>query len=405
MGLTEKAVRDLKPGPKTTFLWDDRVSGKGRLGVRVTSAGAKAYVLDYFDAGGTRRRMTLGRPAEMSLAQARDRASRELAAIRDGRPDMAERRRQAIEAPTVADLIDQFLMVEGPARIKRGRMSERTLTEYRRQSKAYVLPAIGAKRVVDVKRGDIEKMVAPLPSTTRNRVLAYTSRLMTLAEVWEMRPAGSNPVRKIERAREEARDRVLSPSELSDLAGALRELEDRHPAPVAAIRFAAVTGLRISEVLGIQWQHVDFENGQLRLLSTKTGRRLHDLPAPAIEILTSITRREFEPWAFSSTGAAPVGYKTARAVFARAAKRAGLADVRLHDLRRGVMSAAAASGANVAVLQRLLGHRTPQMALRYVNEIRDPVQATRERVASQMAAAMSCDESAKVIPMERRRGH
>ena len=73
MGLTEKAVRDLKPGPKTTFLWDERIAGKGRLGVRVTSAGAKAFVLDYFDAGGTRRRMTLGRPGEMSLAQARDR--------------------------------------------------------------------------------------------------------------------------------------------------------------------------------------------------------------------------------------------------------------------------------------------------------------------------------------------
>ena len=243
MGLTEKAIRDLKQGLRTTFLWDDRIAGSGRLGVRVTAAGAKAFVLDYFDAGGTRRRITLGRPGEMSLAQARDRGSRELAAIRDGGPDIVERRRKALEAPRVADLIHQFLTVEGPARIARGRMTERTMAGYRHQCGKYVLPIIGGLRVADVKRGHIEGMVAPLPSTTRNRVLALASRLFTLAEVWEMRPAGINPVRKIERARETARDRVLSPDEMASLAAALKEAETDSPAAVAVVRFLALTGL------------------------------------------------------------------------------------------------------------------------------------------------------------------
>ena len=401
MALTEKQIRDLKPADKTTFLWDDRITGKGRLGVRMTAAGAKAFVLDYFDAGGTRRRMTLGRPGEMSLAQARDHASRELATIRDGGPDMAERRRQGLAAPTVANLIHQFLSVEGPARINRQRMSPRTLTEYRRQCSRYIEPAIGTMRVADVRRGDIERMVSPCPPITRNRVLALASRLFTVGEVWEMRPAGTNPVRKIERARETARDRVLNTDEMASLAAALAKAETTgSPAAVAVIRFLALTGLRVSEALAIQWVHLDLGTGRLLIPVSKTGRRWHDLPAPALQLLADLPR--FGPWAFTSTGCAPTGYKSVHKVFRGACELAGIADARIHDLRRGVVSAAAASGANVAVLQQLLGHRTPQMALRYARELRDPVQATRERVASQMAAAMSGERCA-VVPM--RGGH
>ena len=401
MGLTEKAVRDLKPESRTTFLWDDRITGKGRLGARVTAAGAKAFVLDYFDAGGTRRRLTLGRPGEMSLAQARDRASSELAAIRAGQPDMAERRRKAVAAPTVAALVDQFLAVEGPARIERRRMTERTLAGYRHQCGKYLLPALGNLRVADVRRGHIERMVAPLPSTTRNRVLALASRLMTLAEVWELRPQHTNPVRKIERAREIVRDRVLTGDEMARLAGALADTEADKPVAVAAIRFLAVTGLRVGEALAIQWAHVDMATGRLLIPESKTGRKWHDLPTPAVQILAALP--QIGPWAFTSIGRAPIGYKTVHKVFRAACARAGIQDARIHDLRRGVISAAAASGANVAVLQRLLGHRTPQMALRYARELQDPVQAVRERVASQMAAAMS-GESGEVVPIRGRHG-
>ena len=58
----------------------------------------------------------------------------------------------------------------------------------------------------------------------------------------------------------------------------LDRLNDRHPASVAAIRVAALTGLRISEVCSIRWEHVDFEHGRVTLPETKTGRRVHDFP-------------------------------------------------------------------------------------------------------------------------------
>ena len=98
-GLTERRIRDLKPRPKTRILWDRDVTG---LGVRITPAGSKAFILNY-RVDGRERRATLARCSEISLRDARDRAGRELTAIRNGEADPLERRREAREAPTVAD--------------------------------------------------------------------------------------------------------------------------------------------------------------------------------------------------------------------------------------------------------------------------------------------------------------
>ncbi len=67
MALTEKRIRDMRPGPKTFIQWDEEIKG---LGVRITPKGVKAYVLNY-RVDGRERRMTLGKVAEMSLFKAR----------------------------------------------------------------------------------------------------------------------------------------------------------------------------------------------------------------------------------------------------------------------------------------------------------------------------------------------
>ena len=397
MALSERVIRDAKSAKTTRIIWDQEVKG---LGVRVTTAGVKSFILNY-RIDGRERRATLARCSEISLKAARERAGQELGAIRTGESDPLSRRREAREAPTVADLIDQFLTVEGPTRISHGRMAERTLQEYRRQVRAYLLPAIGKRRVVDVKRADVERMVARLPGPTRNRVLALTSRLFTLAERWQWRSQNDNPARGVERSREDARDRVLAPSELAALAGALNGLEDDYPAAVAAIRFAAVTGLRIGECLAVRWEHVDFETGRLIMPETKSGRRVHDLPSVALEILAALPR--INDWAFTTGRDAPLTYRTVCKRFGEAAKAARLADVRLHDLRRTVMTSAAAAGVGTHVLRDLLGHKTTTMADRYVRAVGNPVREAREQVGAAMAAMMR-GESGEVIPMGRRDG-
>ena len=102
------------------------------------------------------------------------------------------------------------------------------------------------------------------------------------------------------------------------------------------------------------------------LPSTKTGARVHDLPAAALAQVRLCLR--LNDFVFTYGRSAPVTYKTIRAHFAAIVAEAGLVDVRLHDLRRTLITAAAAGGESVFVIRGLLGHKTTAMAARYVQE-------------------------------------
>ena len=399
MKLTEKRIRDAAPAENTFILWDDAIKGRGRLGLRVAAGGAKAFVLDYADVNGKRRRVTLARVGELSLAEARDRARRELLALRDGEADPLARRQAVREAPTVADGVTRFFEEYAPRRIADGRLTERTARDYRRQADLTILPSLGDMKIRAVTRADIERAVAPRAPVQRNRTLALISRLFNLFEDWEWRDQGSNPARRIEKAREEPRDRVLSPSELAALARGLDAVESRFPAGVAAVRFAALTGLRIGECRAVRWEHVNFETCRLTLPETKTGRRQHDLPTEALTLLADQPR--IGEWVFMTGRGAPASYRVVHLAFSEAAKAAGLASVRPHDLRRTVMTAAASAGVGTHILRDLLGHKTTAMADRYVRSVGNPVRDARQQVGSAMAAMMAGD-GGDVIPLKKR---
>ena len=271
-------------------------------------------------------------------------------------------------------------------------MSRTTATKYGNQADNYLRPALGNRRVADVTRFDVEKMAKRLSRTPtlRNRVLAFASRLFTLAEHWEWRPQRTNPVRGVDRAKEQARDRVLAASELAALAAALSDREAASPFAVAAIRVAAMSGLRISECLSMRWEHVSFETGRVVLPETKTGRRVVPLAAPVLELLSQLPRINGCPWVFAGArNGAPVTYKTTRDLFAAACEAAGLADVRLHDLRRSVATNLAAAGVNAYTLRDVLGHATLTMSNRYVRAAGDALTDATERAAAIASAAMA----------------
>ncbi len=396
--LTEQRIKEAQGANSTRVLWDSTVKG---LGLRVTKAGAKAFVLSYRQ-DGRKHIVTIGRPGELTLREARKRAGAELVAIRDGAAGPADRKRDRLDAPTVADGADRFFREYAPRRMEDGRMKPRTESEYRRQWALTVAdsPAFGALRIEAVTRADIERAIAPRARIQRNRVLAFLNRLFSYFESLEYRPQHSNPCRFVEKAREEARDRVLSPSELGALATALEGEAETSPAAVAAVRVAAVTGLRISEVLGIQWTHIDMETGRTLLPETKTGRRWHDMPDAALAILAGLPR--LNQWCFTTGGArsAAITYKTAAAAFARARKAAGLADCRLHDLRRTFATNAAAAGLSALQLQHLLGWKQATMPARYVNLAGEATRESRRALGAEIAAMMDAG-GGKVVPFRR----
>lgn len=397
MTLTERIVRDAKGDGKAKTIWDKQVMG---LGLQVTPKGVKNFIIRY-KAGDRKRQAIIARAGQISLSEARKRAGAELVRISAGESSGPLERREAERAaPTVEDSFDRFLGPFSDRRIANGRMTERTRREYAKQARAYVLPAVGSRKLADISRGDIERLVEPMPGPTRNRVLALISRVFTVAEAWEWRPQHSNPARGVERAVERTRKRVLSPEEMGKLAAALEEHARQYPAAIAAIRVAALTGLRIGEVLAFQWKHLDMDSGRIHLPETKTGDRDHDLPAPALAILSASPRINGNPWCFTSGRDAHVQYRQARKVFAIVAKAAGLDDVRLHDLRRTVATRAAAAGLSAFALKDMLGWKTAAMPERYVALAGETARVHRQAIGDQMAAMMSAD-AGKVVAFRR----
>ena len=124
--LTERIVRDAKPGLRTTILWDGLIQG---LGCKVYPSGRTTYVLSY-RTGGRKRLAALGRYPDLSLRDARELAREELAQIRNGDVDPLERRRRRREAPTVNDALTKFFDETVPQRIAAGCFTERTAREY-----------------------------------------------------------------------------------------------------------------------------------------------------------------------------------------------------------------------------------------------------------------------------------
>ena len=207
-----------------------------------------------------------------------------------------------------------------------------------------------------------------------------------MTERWEWRPQHTNPARGIERGREEPRRRILSGDEFAALSSALKGAEEDRGPSVAAIRVAALTGLRISEVIAMRWADVDLASGRVNLPRTKTGARVHDLPAAALAEMRRCLR--INDFVFTYGRSAPVTYRTIREHFAEIVAQAGLQDVRLHDLRRTLITRAAAGGESVFVIRGLLGHTTTAMAARYVQEAGLAVREARQRAGREIAEMM-----------------
>src|SRR6202040_2976743 len=102
-----------------------------------------------------------------------------------------------------------------------------------------------------------------------------------------------------------------------------------------------LTGCRKSEILGLRWEWVDVGRGCLRLPDSKTGAKVVPLASAALELLSRLPRRsEFVLPAGKGSG----HYTALQKDWERVRERAGLAGVRIHDMRHSFASFAVAGG-------------------------------------------------------------
>jgi integrase len=220
--------------------------------------------------------------------------------------------------------------------------------------------------------------------------LEIISKMFSLAEMWGLRPEGTNPRKHIKKYPEEKRERFLSAAELRRVGEVLREMEDEGvelPSAIVAVRLLILTGCRLGEIMTLKWEYVDFAGKALRLPDSKTGAKVVHLGQPAVEVLQKIERVEKNPWVIVGTKPG-ARLSDLQPFWQRVRARAGLKDVRIHDLRHTFASTAVAAGQGLPMIGKLLGHTQVQTTARYAHLAADPVKDAAERVAENLAQAI-----------------
>ena len=413
--ITKRAVDAAAPGKRDTFLWDTELTG---FGLKVTPAGNRIYILQY-RIGGWLRRYTIGKHgAPWTPEEARREAARLRGMIAAGN-DPAEAKADSRRDLTVAKLCDLYL--------SEGCVTKRpsTLVTDRRNIERHIKPLLGQKGVRTVTGADIErfqrdvaagKTAVHFRTKPRGRAiiaggegaavraLAVLGAIFTFAVKRNRR--ADNPVRGVKRFKGQKKERFLTTGELAQLGDALTaaEREGFNPVAVAAIRLLVMTGARKSEILTLRWEWVDFERSCLRLPDSKTGAKVVPLGAPPLELLASLPRIENNPHVLpgNKAGGHLVGLQKA---WARLRNRAGLPDVRLHDLRHSFASIAVAGGDSLYLVGKVLGHHQASTTERYAHLHDDPLRAVADRTARQIAAAMKSegDTEAEVVALPKRK--
>lgn len=101
--------------------------------------------------------------------------------------------------------------------------------------------------------------------------------------------------------------------------------------------------------------------------------------------------------------ARPLPAATLEGAWRRIRQRAGIPDVRIHDLRHTVGAYAGQAGANDFLVRDRLGHKTLAMTGRYVECDADTLRALSDKVESRISAAMSGNEPSDVLHLRGKR--
>ena len=417
--LTKRTLDALKPAALDYQIWDTKVRG---LGVRVYPSGTRGFVLQYRNAAGRTRKIALGRYGILTVDKAREKATRLLAAILDGR-DPSQDKRENRHAKTVGELADLYLRegsVEKPNKKLSSWETDRSNIE------RHIRPLLGTRLARGLTKTDVARFQSDVAAgkTAKDektgprgraivrggmgiasRALSVLSAMMTFGKGRGI--VTDNPTNGVEPFRGRKKERFLTETEVGLLGEALVEMERDGSLPwvaTAAIKLLLLSGARRGEILGLRWEEVDLDRGCLRLKDSKTGAKVIRLAAAALSLLAALPRSS--RWVLPAAKGSghyvglPKHWDTVRAranaIAVEQAERDGRSlagvpnfdDVRLHDLRHSFASFAVQSGGSLFLVGKVLGHKQSRTTERYAHASDEPLLATAELAAQRIAHAL-----------------
>jgi integrase len=296
--------------------------------------------------------------------------------------DPQARRLELRSIPTLNQLVRDRYLPHAKANKRSWHIDELNL-------RLHILPALGRLMLDEVTSEHIAHLIEEMRQAgyaggTRNRVLMLLRRVFNLALKWKAAGVGGNPTSGIDRAPESERERYLTAEESKRLIASIAE--DENHAAAHAIMLLLLTGARRKEITLAKWEHVEWTKRALLVPVSKSGKpRAIALNTAALTLLKSIPRDPACPYIFP-TRLGGLFYP-----WDRIRRRAGLNDVRLHDLRHSFASFLVNQGVSLYVVQGLLGHASPRMTQRYAHLAPQTLLDAAEMVSSVICGSRAGD--------------
>ena len=291
------------------------------------------------------------------------------------------------------------LMTAWLDRCERERVKPRTYSRYKGLIVQHILPELGDTPIDDLGRRQISEFLTAhqadgnlrgeaLSATSTNLMLTVLNAAFTYACDMDLLPA--NPCDRIRRVPgPSSRVEAFTREEQRRLEEAIAAWEDRR---LFGIRLCLYTGLRIGELLGLEWQDVDMEKGILHIgktvyreknaegewqlfvdrPKTAASERMVPLPGYLAEDLRIYRRGARSEFVIENKKAERMSFRSYQYLFERLTEKAGVRKLNFHALRHTFATRALECGMDIKTLSELMGHKNATITLnRYAHSMMD----------------------------------
>lgn len=330
--------------------------------LEVRASGGKTFYQRYTDDHGQKKQYRIGPADILSLDQAREKAKSIMAQAHLGEDPQAMRQAKR-SILTFRELAEAHYLPHA-------QQSKRSWNTDEMLLRVHLIPVLGTMPIDTITAQDIREFVIRkqkqhYAAGTINRLVILTRYIYNLAAKWELSGSDRNPTKGIPLAATKHCDRYLSRDEARAVIAACEA--DKNQTAAQAILLLLLTGARRNEVTHAKWEYVNWEQETLFVPLSKSGKPRHITLTPrGIALLQRLPRLSGNPYIFPSpvTGSPS---PTLHCPWARICRRAGLTNVRIHDLRHSFASFLVNSGTSLYVVQHLLGHTQPRTTERYAH--------------------------------------